>query len=366
MALWRSSCKSKSSLRQFKPFYHHFSSLPFHLPAALLGQITRVYFHQFKVMLDTVKRWKIDKYSNNTKQMRRSKFSTVSPVLYNLPPAFQLCFHISTFQDNKKEITKSSPLRIPSKHSKLELGIQIYLLATTHTKILISPNKPQKTGWSLQPFVKGFLAAQQSGSFSQEFKIQQTKIQLSNRNGFFPIESVRLRRHSSEKDRSPQTFPIKNLRAKPTKNGSISPAATPQRKIRSQGVTTGSPLANPYYPPLQLTYPLLPVLLRNIPFWWGPAPWCLEEATVCAEETLEPWGAVFFHQKNTRIFFLEVQKFWIWKTASWWSCRHMFVCDCFSIRNLYLGFKKSSLPQLLKYSFRRKSLKSSHVTQKIQ
>lgn len=103
---------SKSSLQEFKPFNRHFSSLPFHLPAALLGQITRVYFHQFKVMLDTAKRWKIDKYSNSANKMRHSKFSTVSPVLYNLPPAFQLCFHISTFQDNKK-VAKSSRLRIP-------------------------------------------------------------------------------------------------------------------------------------------------------------------------------------------------------------------------------------------------------------
>ena len=46
------------------------------------------------------------------------------------------------------------------------------------------------------------------------------------------------------------------------------------------------------------------------------------------------------------------------------ACRYICVCDCFSIRILYLGFKKSCLPQLLKYSFTRKSLKSSHVTQK--
>lgn len=194
MAFWQSSCKSKSSLQFFKPFYHHFSSLPFHLPAALLGQITRVYFHQFKVMLDTAKRWKIDKYSNNTSKMRRSKFSTVSLVLYNLTPAFQLCFHISTFQDNKK-VTKSSRLRIPwsTQNWNLESKFTCWLQLTQNSHI---SNLRRKGNWIMKSFamenaskirhservnattlknqssISWIACKSQSCSFSEEFKIQ--------------------------------------------------------------------------------------------------------------------------------------------------------------------------------------------------
>ena len=162
--------------------------------------------------------------------MRHSKFSTVSLVLYNLPPAFQLCFHISTFQNNKTEITKSSPLRIPSKHSKLELGIQIYLLATTHTKILISPNKPQKKFGDLNQF-------QSFGSHSSKGEAFNTQIQLSLKQ-FLSNRNCVLSRHSSEKD--------------------------PQPELKQKGHPKTSLL-----PALQLTYPPPPSAFEEHPFLVG-------------------------------------------------------------------------------------------------